>query len=57
MVRQQAEDQGSAVTSNLLQNYSVTPGAGSLRTPRTPAIQQDLILQVESTLHTTCPPS
>ena len=46
MVRQQAEDQGSEATSNLLQNYNVTPNVASLRTPRTPALTQDLVLQV-----------
>ena len=46
MVRQQAEDQGSEATSNLLQSYNVTPNISSLRTPRTPAITQDLVLQV-----------
>lgn len=46
MVRQQAEDQGSEATSNLLQSYNVTPGMTNLRTPRTPAVSQDLVLQV-----------
>ena len=50
MVRQQAEDQGSGATSSLLQNYSVTPKVGALRTPRTPALTQDLVLQVSSIL-------
>lgn len=51
MVRQQAEDQGSGATSNLLQNYNVTPNVASLRTPRTPALTQDLVLQVTHCLY------
>ncbi|XP_067945595.1 cell division cycle 5-like protein [Watersipora subatra] len=45
MVRQQAEDQGSGATGTLLQRYNVTPNVASLRTPRTPALTQDLVLQ------------
>lgn len=45
--RQQAEESGAqdGASHALLQDYSITPGASSLRTPRTPALQ-DNILQV-----------
>lgn len=45
--RQQAEESGTkdGVSQGLLSDYSVTPNAANLRTPRTPA-QQDTILQV-----------
>ncbi|XP_064612178.1 cell division cycle 5-like protein [Liolophura sinensis] len=44
--RQQAEGSGTkdGVSQGLLSDYSVTPNAANLRTPRTPA-QQDTILQ------------
>lgn len=45
--RQQAEEGGvqNGATQALLQDYNITPNTAALRTPRTPAVQ-DNILQV-----------
>lgn len=46
--RQQAEETGAqnGASQALLQDYNVTPSLGNLRTPRTPATQ-DNVLQVK----------
>lgn len=45
--RAQAEESGmqNGATQSLLQDYSVTPGTGVLRTPRTPALASDVLMQ------------
>lgn len=46
--RAQAEESGAqnGATQSLLQDYSVTPGSSVLRTPRTPALASDILMQV-----------
>ncbi|XP_060551869.1 cell division cycle 5-like protein [Ruditapes philippinarum] len=45
--RAQAEESGmqNGATQSLLQDYSVTPGSSALRTPRTPALASDVLMQ------------
>lgn len=45
--RAQAEESGAqnGATASLLQDYSVTPGNAALRTPRTPALASDILMQ------------
>ncbi|XP_052808929.1 cell division cycle 5-like protein isoform X2 [Mya arenaria] len=45
--RAQAEESGAqnGATASLLQDYSVTPGSNALRTPRTPALASDVLMQ------------
>ena len=49
--RAQAEESGmqNGATQSLLQDYSVTPGSSVLRTPRTPALASDVLMQVNIT--------
>ena len=53
--RQQVEDSGreDSASRGLLQDYNLTPGNVNLRTPRTPAAQ-DNILQVSPVVFKVC---
>ena len=44
--RQQAEESGplDGASRALLSDYSVTPNLGGLRTPRTPAVQDNILM-------------
>ena len=46
--RQQAEESGvqNGATQTLLQDYNITPTNSMMRTPRTPAVGGDSVLQV-----------
>jgi len=48
--RQQAEESGplDGASRALLSDYSVTPNLGGLRTPRTPAVQDNILMVGQS---------